>query len=234
MGKVYLNYSQLSEVPEDLQQFCTVEGEGDEARIAYDATGLVTALQKERMTAKQIQQQQEKLQAQLEEMNKQKEVKPVEKPEGQTKESVMLEELRKSQQELVAKFESEQRRNQELERANFLRSIANESGLQDKAVDIVSKEIDKDERGFFVRDADGTAKVNPMTGERIQPMEYIKSLRTTDAWMFKNQPSSPGGFPGQAPKSKTNKEILLKSAKEAMEKGDTLTQLRLIRQANQI
>lgn len=197
MPKILTGYTSLEEVAEDQRQFYSIEDE----KVFYQNDGLITALTSERNQSKEAKAEAERLKAEVERLTN---LKPEDKedtkdePEDKADNSEFLE-----MQKSLKLLQDENNRNKEIAENLSIQSIkesqAKEANFNPKYLKLYDDEISKDERGIFIKDTDGTAKVNPLTGQRLSLKEFYESKVKDDPNMRVSSPQGSGfssGFSG--------------------------------------
>jgi len=240
MSEILTAYKTIEEAPEAERQFLQ-EKDGS---IVYVNDGLLNTIDAQRKAEREARAEAERYRNQLEaaksESQKQAEKKEQEK-EKEPQKSPKETELEKRLAVIEAEREREREENKRLRLENLKTAAAEQAGIHPEATKIFDSAFGLDESGqIFVKDSDGTPKINPRTGERLTAAEYMQETgKSKYPWIFKNQASSPGQPGGAAPKNQNLGtagmiEQLKKQAEEARAAGNYITQLQIVRKLSKL
>ena len=206
MSKIKTGYKTLEEAPETERQFCVVEGKD----VFYVNDGLLKTVEDQRKSenqakgdAERLKGDAEKLKAEIEALKKAppKDQKPLDKKDQKPPtESPEILELKKQLQVIQGERTKEKETLTRLTRAKKLEAAAIKAEMRPQAVRSFDESIGYDETGEYIRDDDGTAKIDPLTGKRETLEKYFTDCVKANPWAANEKkgsgPATSGGLRG--------------------------------------
>jgi len=227
MSEILTGYAAIEDAPETEQKFLK---QGEDGKIYYQNDGLLTTLEAQRKAEREAKTEAERLKAQLEalktEAQKAADQKQNEKPKEEPKETAEMLELKKRLETIEAERQREQLENKRLKLDQIKQQAAERAGIRPEAVKMYNDDFAIDEKGqVFIKDMDGTPKINPVSGQRMTPEEFFTSEAKSKRWIAKDAGAGAGftgsaGYQQQATATATEIRDLKAQYKEALRSGD--------------
>ena len=230
MSEILTGYAAIEDAPETEQKFLK---QGEDGKIYYQNDGLLATLEAQRKAEREAKTEAERLKAQLEalktEAQRAADQKQTEKPKDEPKETAEMMILKKRIETIEAERQREQLENKRLKLDQIKQQAAERAGIRPEAVKMYNDDFAVDEKGqVFIKDMDGTPKINPVTGQRMTPEEFFTSEAKSKRWIAKDAGAGAGftgsaGYQQRATATATEIRDLKTSYKEALKSGDTRT-----------
>lgn len=229
MASVRLQAEKLEDIPEDIREHVT---ETEDGGFEYDPSPLTSTIKNQRKLERTLKSQIDELEKKLKQPGQPPKVEedPAPAPK-QEQESAEIAEMRKQIQALQESAKRSEQEKEQLSTQNFLSSLERDADMNDGAARLIQDQISKDEKGFFIRDTDGSPLLDSL-GNRVDPVTYVKSLKTSKSWLFKSQGSGTNGAGyGQPPTLSPQQAQMAKEWKKSQESGDLKQQFKLLAKA---
>jgi len=233
MSKILTGFASVEEAPEADRQFMQVE----EGKVYYVNDGLLATLDAQRKAERIAKAEAEKAIAAMEELKRlASQHQPKADPTNEPKTNAELEELKKSIATIQAEREREKAENQRLRVEQEKSRAAEAAGLRAECLPIFDQSIGHDEKGPFIKDIDGTAKIDPATGQRMTLASFYQSEVKAKPWAAKESGAGSGfsgsaGYQRQAVATATEIRDIKSKYQEAVLSGNLKAVDRLEKQA---
>jgi len=236
MGKILTGYGSLEEVPQEERSF-VVEEEG---KLFYVNDGLLTTLKNQRESENRTKAELEKAMQELEGYKNQKKDDEQEqkKPEKQEDNQLVLG-LQKQIEALTNTVQKSEQEKKELKINQLKMSAAKNANIDEMLLPVFDNQIDHDDQGLFIKDFDGSPKLNQY-GQRLTIEDFYKQ-KVKENPKFAKESASGSGFQSNGLRGNINQNQAtasrIKEAKSeytrAIQEGNVYLIERLEREANE-